>query len=300
MPSSAGQHAARRRRRQRPHRGQADRQPERGRQGRHPRPVPARRGQRSPRRRWPPWSRTAITARCPGSPPTASARSTPMRGRRAPPAAPRASPSSSAASASMPTAAISAIALPGAVTLALAPYGTDLKTTMADARAAGHELLLQVPLEPFNYPRTDPGPHTLTVDAAADENIDRLHWLMSRFTNYVGVVNYMGARFTGEAEALTARAGRDRLARPALSRRRLLGAQPRGGAGRHHAGAARRCRARCRSDAGCDRPAARSACAPSPVSAAMPSPPAAPSPPPSTASPLSPRPPPIAASPSSP
>jgi uncharacterized protein len=95
-----------------------------------------------------------------------------------------------------------AIALPGPVTLALAPYGTDLKTTMADARAAGHELLLQVPLEPFNYPRTDPGPHTLTVDAAADENMDRLHWLMSRFTNYVGVVNYMGARFTGEAEAL--------------------------------------------------------------------------------------------------
>ncbi len=95
-----------------------------------------------------------------------------------------------------------AIALPGAVTLALAPYGADLKTTMADARAAGHELLLQLPLEPFNYPRTDPGPHTLTVEASQSENIDRLHWLMSRFTNYVGVVNYLGARFTGEAAAL--------------------------------------------------------------------------------------------------
>ncbi len=96
-----------------------------------------------------------------------------------------------------------AIALPGPVTLALAPYGSDLKATMADARAAGHELLLQIPLEPFNYPSTDPGPHTLTVDAPAAENIDRLHWLMSRFTNYVGVVNYLGARFTGEADALT-------------------------------------------------------------------------------------------------
>ena len=95
-----------------------------------------------------------------------------------------------------------AIALPGQVTLALAPYGRHLDTTMADARAAGHELLLQVPLEPFNYPTTDPGPHTLTVDAPAPENIDRLHWFMSRVTNYVGVVNYMGARFSGEAEAL--------------------------------------------------------------------------------------------------
>lgn len=95
-----------------------------------------------------------------------------------------------------------AIALPGPVTLALAPYGTSLKTTMAAARAAGHELLLQIPMEPYNYPATDPGPHTLTVDAGAAENIDRLHWLMSRVTNYVGVVNYMGARFTGEVDAL--------------------------------------------------------------------------------------------------
>lgn len=95
-----------------------------------------------------------------------------------------------------------AIALPGPVTLALAPYGDHLKTTLAEARDAGHELLLQIPLEPFNYPRTDPGPQTLTVDAPAAENLDRLHWLMSRTTNYVGVVNYMGGRFTGEAEAL--------------------------------------------------------------------------------------------------
>ncbi len=96
-----------------------------------------------------------------------------------------------------------AIALPGPVTLAIAPYGTNLKGTMAEARTAGHELLLQVPLEPFNYPATDPGPNTLTVDATAAKNIDRLHWLMSRFTNYVGVVNYMGARFTGETDAMT-------------------------------------------------------------------------------------------------
>jgi polysaccharide deacetylase 2 family uncharacterized protein YibQ len=96
-----------------------------------------------------------------------------------------------------------AIALPGPVTLALAPYGADLKATMTDAREAGHELLLQLPLEPFNYPSTDPGPQTLTVEATEPENMDRLHWLMGRFTNYVGVVNYLGARFTGEADALT-------------------------------------------------------------------------------------------------
>jgi polysaccharide deacetylase 2 family uncharacterized protein YibQ len=92
--------------------------------------------------------------------------------------------------------------LPGNVTLAFAPYGDDLATDLAAARASGHELLLQVPLEPFNYPRTDPGPNTLTAEAEVEENLARLHWFLGRLTNYVGVVNYMGARFTGEAKAL--------------------------------------------------------------------------------------------------
>jgi uncharacterized protein len=92
--------------------------------------------------------------------------------------------------------------LPGAVTLAFAPYGEDLRASAAAARIAGHELLLQIPLEPFNYPKTDPGQNTLTADASPAENRGRLHWLLSRMTNYVGVTNYMGARFTGEADAM--------------------------------------------------------------------------------------------------
>jgi polysaccharide deacetylase 2 family uncharacterized protein YibQ len=92
--------------------------------------------------------------------------------------------------------------LPGAVTLAFAPYGDGLARDVADARAAGHEILLQVPLEPFNYPQTDPGINTLTVKATPAENLSRLHWVLGRLTNYVGVVNYMGARFTAQPGAL--------------------------------------------------------------------------------------------------
>ncbi len=92
--------------------------------------------------------------------------------------------------------------LPGAVTLAFAPYGKNLAEMLERARAGGHEVLLQVPLEPFGYPGNDPGPHTLTVGASAEENIDRLHWLMSRITTYVGVTNFLGARFTSEEAAL--------------------------------------------------------------------------------------------------
>ena len=92
--------------------------------------------------------------------------------------------------------------LPGAVTLAFAPYGNDLASETAAARASGHELLLQVPEEPFNYPKTDPGPNTLTTDATAAINQSRLRWFLGRMTNYVGVTNYMGARFAADQTAL--------------------------------------------------------------------------------------------------
>jgi polysaccharide deacetylase 2 family uncharacterized protein YibQ len=86
--------------------------------------------------------------------------------------------------------------LPGPVTLGFVPYGTDIAGLAVRARAAGHELLLQVPMEPFEYPDNDPGPQTLLTSLTPEQNIDRLHWVMSRFQGYVGLANTMGARFT--------------------------------------------------------------------------------------------------------
>jgi uncharacterized protein len=92
--------------------------------------------------------------------------------------------------------------LPGPVTLAFTPYGTDVEGMVTSARAAGHEVLLQAPMEPFDYPDNDPGPQTLLTTLSLDQNTDRLHWLMSRFQGYVGIANYMGARFTSTEAAL--------------------------------------------------------------------------------------------------
>jgi uncharacterized protein len=92
--------------------------------------------------------------------------------------------------------------LPGPVTLGFAPYGADLDRLAARAREGGHELLLQVPMEPFDYPDNDPGPQTLLTSIGAGQNIERLHWLMSRLQGYVGIINYMGGRFTATDAAL--------------------------------------------------------------------------------------------------
>ena len=92
--------------------------------------------------------------------------------------------------------------LPGPVTFAFAPYGGELGSQVTRARESGHELLLQVPMEPFDYPDNDPGPQTLLTSLDAGQNVDRLHWLMSRFQGYVGIANTMGGRFTASEQAL--------------------------------------------------------------------------------------------------
>lgn len=93
--------------------------------------------------------------------------------------------------------------LPPQVSLAFAPYGTELERTVQRARGEGHEVFLQLPMEPFDYPDNDPGPHTLLTGPKGSDNIDRLHWSLGRFTGYVGIVNFLGGRLTADEGALS-------------------------------------------------------------------------------------------------
>ena len=92
--------------------------------------------------------------------------------------------------------------LPGAVTLAFAPYARRLDEWIDASRAAGHEVVITLPMEPLDYPRSDPGPYGLLTTLDAEQNLRRLEWVLSRFTGYVGVTNFLGSRFTTDAQAL--------------------------------------------------------------------------------------------------
>ncbi len=85
--------------------------------------------------------------------------------------------------------------LPPAVTLAFTPYGSDPSKLTERARAQRHEILLQVPMEPFDYPDNDPGPQTLLTTLGSEQNLDRLYWHLSRFQGYAGIANFMGGKF---------------------------------------------------------------------------------------------------------
>ncbi|HUZ73498.1 MAG TPA: divergent polysaccharide deacetylase family protein [Stellaceae bacterium] len=86
--------------------------------------------------------------------------------------------------------------LPASVTLGFSPYTRDLAAEIAAARKAGHEVLIGLPLEPADFPRQDPGPETLLTTLDPSQNLLRLKWVMSRGTNYVGLVGIMGQRFS--------------------------------------------------------------------------------------------------------
>ncbi len=91
--------------------------------------------------------------------------------------------------------------LPAGITLGFAPYAGDVGQWVSQARGRGHEVLLQIPMEPFDFHDSDPGPHTLRAGQDEAANIQRLTWALTRFTGYAGVTNLLGQRFLSDSSA---------------------------------------------------------------------------------------------------
>ncbi|WP_334164754.1 divergent polysaccharide deacetylase family protein [Phenylobacterium sp.] len=94
--------------------------------------------------------------------------------------------------------------LPGPVTLSFVPYAEGLQGWIDLARQHGHEVLLETPMEPLDYPDNDPGPYTLMAKGSAPETAKRLEWILSRATGYFGLTNYLGSRFLADPAAYEA------------------------------------------------------------------------------------------------
>lgn len=92
--------------------------------------------------------------------------------------------------------------LPPEITLAFAPLGNSLGRWMEAARRKGHEVMMQIPMEPFDYPNVNPGSNTLLVGDTSGQQIENLHKTLARLSNYTGVVNYMGAHYSADQAAM--------------------------------------------------------------------------------------------------
>lgn len=87
--------------------------------------------------------------------------------------------------------------LPPGVTLSFTPYAQKLPQWIAMARGSGHEVMLDLPMEPVSYPDDDPGPRALLTQLDELQNNQRLRWVIGRAEGYVGLAATMGSRFTG-------------------------------------------------------------------------------------------------------
>lgn len=81
-------------------------------------------------------------------------------------------------------------ALPSSVSFLLSPYAQKPHDWQTEARADGHEIWLELPVQRSAFPYDDPGPKGLLADVSLPYNQDRLGWLLSRTSGYAGVASY--------------------------------------------------------------------------------------------------------------
>jgi polysaccharide deacetylase 2 family uncharacterized protein YibQ len=92
------------------------------------------------------------------------------------------------------TAAINQLEAP--LTLAFLPYAGALERQTEAARAAGHELLVHVPMEPIG--KEWPGPGALISSLDDQEMLHRLRTQLQSFDGFVGINNHMGSLLTAD------------------------------------------------------------------------------------------------------
>ncbi len=94
--------------------------------------------------------------------------------------------------------------LPPDISLSFSPYAADLAGWIAAARALGHEALVDLPLEPANYPQDDPGPLGLLTGLNPAENARRIDAVVTAAPGALGVASAQGGRFLRDETALQA------------------------------------------------------------------------------------------------
>lgn len=94
-----------------------------------------------------------------------------------------------------------AFSLPAEIALSFSPYSANLSEWTASARELGFELLMDAPLEPTNYPKSDPGPYGILIQEEDKNNIEQLNKVLNLSEEkFVGVVAPLEEQFTFSEE----------------------------------------------------------------------------------------------------
>jgi polysaccharide deacetylase 2 family uncharacterized protein YibQ len=97
------------------------------------------------------------------------------------------------------TQAVSRLQAP--LTLSFLPYAHNLGEQTRAARAAGHELMLHMPMEPVGD--DFPGPNALLSSLGPDQLLSRLRSYLQSFPGFVGANNHMGSLLTADSRYMS-------------------------------------------------------------------------------------------------
>ncbi|HBO59868.1 MAG TPA: hypothetical protein DD624_08185 [Alphaproteobacteria bacterium] len=91
--------------------------------------------------------------------------------------------------------------MPAAVSMSFSPYAPRLKEYIESARKAGHETLLDMPMQHGTFPETDPGPLGLVVGLPEHENHKRLRKVLGTNAAFIGLAAQRNQNFSYYAAA---------------------------------------------------------------------------------------------------
>jgi polysaccharide deacetylase 2 family uncharacterized protein YibQ len=91
--------------------------------------------------------------------------------------------------------------LPADVTLSFAAHSVGLQDWINRARADGHEVLIEIPMNSAGFNPNEPGADRTLKAGQEATNQRHLDWLLSRAQGYFGVTNYNGDLFLNRADA---------------------------------------------------------------------------------------------------
>jgi polysaccharide deacetylase 2 family uncharacterized protein YibQ len=81
-------------------------------------------------------------------------------------------------------------------TLGFSPYANNVDEWIDQAVSKGFEAVINLPMQPIDYPVNDPGPYAMLQNLSIGENLSRLDWILSRSKKIVGVYSNANETFS--------------------------------------------------------------------------------------------------------
>jgi polysaccharide deacetylase 2 family uncharacterized protein YibQ len=91
---------------------------------------------------------------------------------------------------------VAVLKLPAKVAIGVSPYAEDTELLAKKFTDLRHEIIINLPMEPSNYPVDDAGPYALLTSLSDKDNLERLDFLLSLINNASGCYSIDNERFT--------------------------------------------------------------------------------------------------------